>query len=161
MLYVLLVANAFSWGLLAIVVCIELRRLDLEPETALARRAWFACLVVSSEARRLGPLFDHIPAETQRFLGVAQHLQARIRQRRQEQCYRLVPASAAALAREFFARRDPDIGRLRYVVEHIEEMALRLSRYRAGLGRLSDLEVPLACLVIGASERNWVRPGLR
>jgi hypothetical protein len=139
----LLVANAMSWALLGVVVRADRGSRERHPEVALGRRAWQANRTLAREASALGPLFRPIARHTRTCLSGVSRLEQDVRRRAAR---RALHTRLQSSLRELAGYEDPAVLRMRHVVEQLEETAVRLARYRAGLGALRDLEVPLACL---------------
>ena len=141
MFVMLVILNVVTWAMLAAALVSTLRDVDPQPQLGLSRRAWRASQRIASEASRLGPLYK-------RFSLMSLHLLSLVEAAAAE----LAPSSFAARVlparvRPLFVRVDERrLRRLEHVVEQLEELARVLSRHRAGLSALRELEVPLRCL---------------
>jgi len=119
---------------------------DPAPELDLGRRAWVAARFGMVQAEALGPLFRHLGHATRQGLRRIHRLQERIRCERQQRASTGALAVLASPWRRRHARRSAELAELRHLVEQLEQMGGALARYRAGTGRLMELQVPMQCL---------------
>jgi hypothetical protein len=115
------------------------------PELDLGQRAWAAARFSMAEARALGPLFKHLVGATRHGLRQAHHMQERIRDQRERRSFgrfkRLV-----VLWQRRRTQRSAELAELSHLVEQLEQMGAAIARYRAGAGRLMEVQVPLRCV---------------
>ncbi|MGD8863405.1 MAG: hypothetical protein PVI30_25550 [Myxococcales bacterium] len=142
MFEVLLVVEAMLCALLGYATLRALEDADEAPEVALGQRAWSAARFGMAEARELGPLFSHLLRASRRGLREAHTLQTRIRAERAQAGHGRL--GGILLRRRL--QRSAELSELAHLVEQLEHMVSGVARYRAGLGGLTDLTVPLRCL---------------
>jgi hypothetical protein len=146
MFEVLLMVEVLLCGLLGYATVRVMDELDAAPEVALGQRAWMAARFGMAEARALGPLFTHLVGASRQGLRRAHALQSQIQaERTRGPRGRL---GAAMLRRR--VQRSAELSELAHLVEQLEQMVSGVARYRAGLGGLMDLQVPLGCLTAAA-----------
>jgi hypothetical protein len=105
-----------------------------------------------SQADRLGPLFRHLVRASRQGLQHAHRLQERVRRGRLE---RTRPGPLGLLLSPCLRRkvaRSDELMELVHLVEQLEQMAGALARYRAGVGRLMEVEIPLRCVTCKRTE---------
>jgi hypothetical protein len=116
------------------------------PELELGQRAWVAARYGMAEASALGPLFRHLVRATRGGLQQAHQIQEQIRSERarREALGALAPLIALWQRRQ--NQRSPELADLSHLVEQLEQMSVAVARYRAGTGRLMEVQVPLSCV---------------
>ena len=115
------------------------------PELDLGQRAWVAAHFSMTEARALGPLFKHLVGASRHGLRHANHMQERIRdQRERRSSGRFKPVVSLWQRRR--TQRSAELAELAHLVEQLEQMGTAIARYRAGIGRLMEVQVPLRCV---------------
>ncbi|MDH5673133.1 MAG: hypothetical protein OEZ06_13340 [Myxococcales bacterium] len=157
MFHALLAVNALTWCVIMYGFAVELRRREPAPQRVLAHRAWRASQFVVAEARALGPLH-------RRLLRAALHYQQRAAaiagaldapRRPAVGALRLAELAArpalASLGLSWRQRRE-ELFELAHMVEQLEALGAATARYRAGIGRLWELDIPLRSLDCGALE---------
>jgi hypothetical protein len=127
-----------------------LSELSPAPELDLGQRAWVAARFSMNEARALGPLFKHLVGASRHGLRLAHHMQERIRDER-ERCSSGRFRHVATLWQRRRAQRSAEVAELTHLVEQLEQMGAAIARYRAGAGRLMELQVPLRCVQVAGS----------
>jgi hypothetical protein len=116
------------------------------PELELGQRAWVAARYGMAEAGALGPLFRHLVRATRSGLHQAHQIQEQIRSERarRESAGALAPLVSLWQRRQ--SQRSAELAELSHLVEQLEQMSVALARYRAGTGRLMEVQVPLSCV---------------
>jgi hypothetical protein len=122
-----------------------LREISPAPELDLGERAWAAARFSMAEAGALGPLFRHLVRASRHGLRRAHEMQERIRTER-PQYGNPVLAPLLSLWQRRRTQRSAELAELSHLVEQLEQMGHLLARYRAGMGGLMELRVPLRCL---------------
>jgi hypothetical protein len=116
------------------------------PELELGQRAWVAARYGMAEASALGPLFRHLVRATRSGLHQAHQIQEQIRceRARRESLGAIAPLIALWQRRQ--NQRSSELADLSHLVEQLEQMSVAVARYRAGTGRLMEVQVPLSCV---------------
>lgn len=153
MFEILVLTEALLCLLLLTAVLQALSEVSPAPELDLGQRAWVAARFGMAEARELGPLFKHLVGASRHGLRLAHLMQERIRDERQRRSsgpFRPV----VSLWQRRRTQRSPEVAELTHLVEQLEYMGAAIARYRAGVGRLMDLQVPLRCVQVAATQRT-------
>ncbi len=149
---ILVVTEAFLCLLLLASAFQAASDVDPAPELNLGQRAWVAARFSMAEAQALGPLFKHLVGASRHALRRAHTMQERIRgEREQRSTGPLRPA--VSLYQRWRSRRSDDVAELAHLVEQLEQMGGAIARYRAGVGGLMDVQVPLRCVQVAGAER--------
>ena len=131
-----------------------LQELPESPEVELGARAWAAARISMAEATALGPLFKHLVRAGRHGLRLAHEMQESIRVERRSRQPSGPLAPLVALWRRRQLHRSAQLADLAHLVEQLEQMSWILARYRAGAGRLMELQVPLSCMDAETSARR-------
>lgn len=147
---VLVVTEAMLCALLLASLLQALSDIAPSPELDLGQRAWAAARFSLAEARALGPLFKHLVQASRQGLRRAHHMQEQIRgQRERRSTGPLEPLASLWQRRRI--HRSAELAELAHLVEQLEQMGAAIARYRAGAGRLMEVQVPLRCVQEGPS----------
>ena len=142
---VLVVTEVFLCLLLVAAGLQGLSELAPAPELDLGQRAWAAARFSMAEAGALGPLFKRLVGASRHGLRQAHRMQERIRgQREGRSSGPLQPLMSLWQRRR--TQRSAELAELAHLVEQLEQMGAAIARYRAGTGRLMDVQVPLRCV---------------
>jgi hypothetical protein len=154
MLFEILVVTEVCLCLLLLATALEaLSAVDPALELSLGQRAWAAARFSMAEARELGPLFKHLVAASRHALRQAHSMQERIRgERERRSAGRFRPL--VLLSRRRRHQRAAELAELAHLVEQLEQMGGAIARYRAGVGRLMELQVPLSCVRVYNGRRE-------
>jgi hypothetical protein len=143
---ILLVIEALLCLLLAVGLVQVLSEIAATPEVDLGQRAWVAARFGMAEASALGPLFKHLVRASRHGLQRAHHIQEHIRTQRMSRRRPRALAPLVSLWDRHRTQRSPELAELSHLVEQLEQMVTALARYRAGMGGLMALKVPLSCV---------------
>ncbi|HEY5908649.1 MAG TPA: hypothetical protein VIZ31_11440, partial [Vicinamibacteria bacterium] len=87
-------------------------------------------------------------------LRLAHEIQESIRQQRTQGQRSGALAPLVSLWRRRQLQKNAELADLVHLVEQLEQMGCILARYRAGVGRLMELRLPLSCLGAEANARE-------
>jgi hypothetical protein len=142
---ILVVTEAFLCLLLLVAMRQALFEIAPTPELDLGQRAWAAARYSMAEASALGPLFKRLVGASRQGLRLAHRMQERIRdQRERRSSGPLRPLASLWQRRQ--VQRSAELAELTHLVEQLEQMGAAIARYRAGTGRLMEVQVPLRCV---------------
>jgi hypothetical protein len=146
MLFEVLVLTELLLCLLLLTAALQtLSAVPSAPELDFGQRAWVAAHFSMAEANALGPLFKHLVRASRRGLRLAHSMQERIRDERERKASGAL-GRVLSLWQRRRLQRSPELAELAHLVEQLEQMGCAIARYRAGLGMLMDLKVPLHCV---------------
>jgi len=151
---VLLMSEVVTCLLLVAIAVQALAELPEAPEVELGQRAWVAARFSMAEASQLGPLFRHLVRASRQGLWLAHAMQEHIRTERVAHTPSGLFAPMLALWRRRQTQRSTELADLAHLVEQLEHMGAILARYRAGAGRLIELQLPLSCIHAETSARR-------
>ena len=123
------------------------------PELDLGQRAWVAARFSMTQASALGPLFKHLVRASRHALQQAHSMQEQIRGERERQSSGPL-RPVVSLWQRRRTQRSAELAELAHLVEQLEQMGGAIARYRAGVGRLMEVSVPLRCVQAAATERT-------
>ncbi|HKP62645.1 MAG TPA: hypothetical protein VJV78_38180 [Polyangiales bacterium] len=149
----LVLTEAFLCLLLVVVALQTLCDVSATPELDLGQRAWAAARFSMAQAGALGPLFKHLVGASRGGLQLATQMQGRIRDERDRRSSGLLRPVWSIWQRRR-TQRSPELAELTHLVEQLEQMGAAIARYRAGAGKLLELEVPLQTVQHAASEHK-------
>jgi hypothetical protein len=154
---ILLVVETLLCLLLAVGVVQLLAAIAVTPEVDLGQRAWVAARFSMAEASALGPLFKHLVRASRHGLRRAHGIQERIRTERTSRQHTRVLAPVLSLWDRRRTQRSSELAELSHLVEQLEQMGSAIARYRAGMGGLMALTVPLRCVAESPTQRAHLR----
>jgi hypothetical protein len=131
-----------------------LSEIAVTPEVDLGQRAWVAARFSMAEASALGPLFRHLVRASRHGLRHAHVIQERVRTERSSRRHPRVLAPVLSLWERRRTQRSAELAELSHLVEQLELMGNAVARYRAGMGGLMALKVPLSCVQARISSRH-------
>lgn len=154
MLFEALVLTEAVLCLLMLVVALQtLCEISATPELELGQRAWAAARFSMAQASALGPLFKHLVGASRHGLLLATDMQAGIRHERDRRSFGpLRPLWSLWQRRR--TQRSAELAELTHLVEQLEQMGGAIARYRAGAGKLMELDVPLRSVQCAAAEHK-------
>ena len=150
---ILVLTEALLCVLLVGLALHTLSEISATPELELGQRAWAAARFSMAQARELGPLFKHLVGASRSGLQLAHQMQERIRDERDRRFTGLVRPFGLLWQRRR-AQRSPELAELTHLVEQIEQMGAAIARYRAGAGKLMELQVPLRSVQSAAAQHK-------